>query len=403
VGLIKSLPKAIRRNVVPANDWANRLLEALPTTDPEELEQMSLTEFLAQTIQRKTYTPVTVEDFEQERVPPHLRMTFAVINDRGQEIARSKDLAALQQKLKTRVRDSLAVASTPHALERDGITSWDFDELPKLVDTRRAGTVIRAYPALVDRGTSVSIQLMSTPTDQARASAAGIRRLLLLSIPSPLGYVREHLSQTEKLALATSPYQNIQALFDDCLVATVDAGLREHSPDALIWTRDEFNAARLAISAGLVDGLYATVTTVTSTMAAYRDAERALRSSTTMSALPALSDAREQLAGLIYPGFISRTGTAQLRHLPRYLKGITSRMEKLPADIARDHVWMTQVKAATAKYTAAKGAIPLPAEAPENLVRVRWLLEEFRVSLFAQHLGTAESVSVQRIQKALVG
>jgi ATP-dependent helicase HrpA len=118
--------------------------------------------------------------------------------------------------------------------------------------------------------------------------------------------------------------------------------------------------------------------------------------------LPALSDAREQLAGLVFPGFISRTGTTQLRHLPRYLKGITSRMEKLPSDIARDHVWMTQVSAITAKYTSAGGRIPLPLDAPDNLVRVRWMLEEFRVSLFAQHLGTSESVSVQRIQKALV-
>jgi ATP-dependent helicase HrpA len=215
--------------------------------------------------------------------------------------------------------------------------------------------------------------------------------------------VREHLSQAEKLALATSPYQNIQALFDDCMVATVDAGMRALSPDALVWTKDEFEAARTRISAGLVDGLYATVTTVTSTMSAYRDAERALRQSTSMSALPALSDAREQLAGLIYPGFISRTGTAQLRHLPRYLKGITSRMEKLPSDIARDHVWMTQVTGATAKFTAAGGKIPLPHDAPDTLVRVRWLLEEFRVSLFAQHLGTAESVSLQRIQKAITG
>ncbi|HEV7950128.1 MAG TPA: ATP-dependent RNA helicase HrpA [Glaciihabitans sp.] len=400
--LIKSLPKAIRRNVVPAADWASRLLEALPTTDPEELEQMSLTEYLSMMIQRKTYTPVTVEDFEQERVPAHLKMTFAVINDQGREVARSKDLVSLQQKLKSRVRESLAVASTPHALERDGITSWDFAELPKLVDTRRAGTVIRAYPALVDKGTSVSIQLMSTPTDQARATAAGIRRLLLLGIPSPLGYVREHLSQAEKLALATSPYQNVQALFDDALVATVDAGLREHAPDGLLWTRDEFEAARLAISASLVDGLYTTVTAVTATMMAYRDAERALRQATSMATLPSLADAREQLAGLIFPGFISRTGSAQLRHLPRYLKGITSRLEKLPSDIARDRVWMTQVATATAKYSAAGGRIPLPSEAAPHLVRVRWLLEELRVSLFAQHLGTAESVSVQRIEKALI-
>jgi ATP-dependent helicase HrpA len=399
--LIKSLPKSIRRNVVPAADWARRLLEAIPTTDPEELEGLPLTVFLADMIQRKTYTPMTADDFDQERVPSHLRMTFAVVNDQGREVARSKDLPSLQSKLKTRVRESLAVASTPHALERDGLTTWDFDELPKLVDTRRLGTVIRAYPALVDRGTSVSIRLMSTPTDQARESAAGIRRLLLLGIPSPLGYVREHLSQPEKLALATSPYQNVPALFDDCLIATVDTGLREHCPDGLVWTRDEFEAARLAISAGLVDGLYSTVTTVTAALAASRDAERALRSATSLSVLPAIADAREQLAGLIFSGFISRTGTTQLRHLARYLRGITSRMEKLPLDIARDQVWMTQVQAANAKFTAAGGRIPLPADAGDSLVRVRWMLEEFRVSLFAQHLGTSESVSLQRIQKAL--
>ena len=402
VALIKSLPKAIRRNVVPANDWAKRLLESMPTTDPEELEETSITEFLAAQIQRKTYTPVEPEDFEQERIPAHLKMTFAVINDQGKEVARAKDLAALQLKLKTRVRESLAVASTPHALERDGLTTWDFDELPRLVDTRRAGTVIRAYPALVDRGTSVSIRLMSTPTDQAMHTAAGIRRLLLLTIPSPLGYVREHLSQAEKLALATSPYQNVQALFDDAMIATVDAGMREHAVGGLVFTRADFEAARLAISASLVDGLYTTVTAVTSTLMAARDAERALRGVTSMSLLPALTDAREQLAGLIFPGFISRTGTAQLRHLPRYLKGISSRLEKLPQDVARDRVWMNQVLESTARYTKAGGKIPSVATAPEHLVRVRWLLEELRVSLFAQHLGTSESVSPQRIQKALV-
>jgi len=293
------------------------------------------------------------------------------------------------------------VASTPHALERDGLTSWDFDELPKLVDTRRGGTVIRAYPALVDKGTSVSIRLMSTPADQVRETARGIRRLLLLGIPSPLGYVREHLSQAEKLGLATSPYQNIQALFDDCMVATVEAGLRKHAPDGMLWNRAEFEATRMSVSSTLVDSLYATVTMVTATLAASRDADRALRGATSMTVLPALTDAREQLAGLVFPGFISRTGVAQLRHLPRYLKGITSRMEKLPTDIARDRVWMVEVQKSTARYSAAGGKIPLAPDAPENIVKVRWMLEELRVSLFAQHLGTAESVSPQRIQKAL--
>ena len=405
--LIKSLPKAIRRNVVPAADWARRLLEPVPAliegSRGNPLEETSLTEYLADAIQRKTHTPVTAEDFETERIPAHLRMTFAVINDRGVEVARSKDLASLQQKLRSRARDSVAKvsASTPHAIERAGLTTWDFDELPKLIDTRQGGTVIRAYPALVDRGDSVSITLMATPDDQARATPAGIRRLLLLGIPSPLSYVREHLTQNEKLLLATSPYQNVAALFDDCLVASVDAGLRARTPDGLIWSRTEFEAASAQISAGLLDTLYATVAGVTATLGAARDAERAIRATTSMTVLPAVTDAREQLAGLVFAGFISRTGTAQLRHLPRYLRGIAARLDKLPTEIARDRTWANEVQAATAKYLAAGGRIPLAPGTPEKLVRVRWMLEELRVSLFAQQLGTAETVSPQRIAKAL--
>ncbi|HMH58474.1 MAG TPA: ATP-dependent RNA helicase HrpA, partial [Galbitalea sp.] len=267
--LLKTLPKAIRRNVVPAADWARRLIAEMP--DPaslavalEALDAMTLTDFLATSIQRLTYTPVEADDFEADRLPPHLRMTFAVINEKGVEVARSKDLASLQQKLKTRGREAVAKvsASTPHAIERSGITSWDFDELPKVIDTRQGGTVIRAYPALVDHGASVSITLMSTPEDQARATPEGIRRLLLLSIPSPLSYVRDHLTQSEKLLLATSPYQNVNALFDDCVVAAIDAGVRARRPDGILWTRAEFDATRLEVSAGLVESLITTVATV---------------------------------------------------------------------------------------------------------------------------------------------
>ena len=406
--LLKTLPKAIRRNVVPAADWSRRLIAEMP--DPaalaEELEApdgVSLTEFLASGIQRLTYTPVEAEDFEPERLSPHLRMTFAVINEKGVEVARSKALGSLQQKLKTRGREAVArvSASTPHAIERAAITTWDFDELPKVIDTRQGGTVIRAYPALVDHGTSVSITLMSTPEDQARETPGGVRRLLLLATPSPLSYVREHLTQTEKLLLATSPYQNVNALFDDCLVAAVDASVRLRRPDGILWTRAEFEATRLEVSAGLVESLIGTVATVSTILGAARDADRALRGATSMSLVASLTDAREQLAGLVFPGFVSSTGLAQLRHVPRYLRGITSRIEKLPTELARDRAWQQQVQDATSRYVAAGGRIPLASHTPEKLVRVRWMLEELRVSLFAQQLGTAETVSPQRIAKAL--
>jgi ATP-dependent helicase HrpA len=406
--LLKSLPKAIRRNVVPAADWARRLLAELPdpATLAEDLESPDATplaEYLAAAIQRLTYTPVEPSDFDTERLSPHLRMTFAVVNEKGVEVARSKDLASLQQKLKSRGRDAVArvSASTPHAIERSGITNWDFDELPKYLEVKQGATVIRAYPALVDDGTSVSIRLMSTAEDQARETPGGVRRLLLLSIPSPLSYVREHLTQAEKLLLATSPYQNVNALFDDCAVACIDAGVRARRPDGILWTRAEFEATRLEVSAGLVESLIATVATVSSILGAARDADRTLRAATSMSLVASLADAREQLAGLVFPGFISSAGLAQLRHLPRYLRGITARIEKLPVELARDRAWQLQVQDATARYVAAGGRIPLAAQTPERLVRVRWMLEELRVSLFAQSLGTAETVSPQRIAKAL--
>jgi len=406
--LLKSLPKAIRRNVVPAADWARRLLAELPdpATLADELEAPDATplaDYLAAAIQRLTYTPVDPADFDTERLPPHLRMTFSVVNEKGTEVARSKDLSSLQEKLKTRGREAVArvSAATPHAIERRGITTWDFDELPRHIEIPQAGTVIRAYPALVDHGASVSIELMSTAEDQARATPGGIRRLLLLGIPSPLSYVREHLTQAEKLLLATSPYENVGALFEDCTVACIDAGVRARRPDGILWTRAEFEATRLEVSAGLVESLISTVATVSSILAGARDADRAIRAATSMSIIASLADAREQLAGLVFPGFISSTGLTQLRHVPRYLRGITVRIEKLPIELARDRAWQLQVQDATDRYQAAGGRIPLASGTPERLVRVRWMLEELRVSLFAQSLGTAETISVQRIAKAL--
>ena len=120
-----------------------------------------------------------------------------------------------------------------------------------------------------------------------------------------------------------------------------------------------------------------------------------------MALVASLADARDQLAGLVFAGFISNTGLGQLRHIPRYLRGISSRIEKLPTELARDRTWQTQVEDATARYVAAGGRIPLAQHTPEKLVRVRWMLEELRVSLFAQQLGTAETISPQRILKAL--
>ncbi|TQL53024.1 ATP-dependent helicase HrpA [Subtercola boreus] len=402
--LIRSLPKAIRRNFVPATDWASKLLTSLPDAGSDELTFLAS---LAQTMSRLAYVPVAVSDFDRSRIPSHLSVSFRVVDETGKTVAASKDLPALQARFRSAARDSVARASrqTAHSLERSGLTTWDFTELPRFVDTKLQNSVIRAYPAIVDEKSSVAIRLMSTQQEADRLTPAGIRRLLLLAVPSPVSYVREHLSQNEKLILATSPYPGIQALFDDCLRASADEVLRAEHPAGLLYTKDEFEAVRDRLSAGIIDSMYQTVATVAATLLKARDAERALKAVTSVSLLPALSDARAQLAALIFPGFISSTGTVQLRSYPRYLTGVEQRMQKLPDAPARDRAWMTEVQNATARYEASGGALPLPADAASvlsaPLIRARWMIEELRISLFAQSLGTAEPVSLQRLQKLL--
>ncbi|HEY2557568.1 MAG TPA: DUF3418 domain-containing protein, partial [Diaminobutyricibacter sp.] len=414
--LIKSLPKSIRRLVVPAADWARRLLGELADTagmraQDGERPAASLPDTLAAVISRLTGSRVSGSDFDLARVPGHLRPTFDVIGERGRVVASGKDLPELQERLRSRARESVvrvAEARTPNAIERSGLTTWDLEELPRFLDTEQKGpggsvNVIRAYPALVDDGASVSIRLMGTPADQAAAMPGGVRRLLLAAVPSPVAYVQQHLTSNEKLTLAASPYPSTKALFDDCLLAVVDSVLYRMKPDGQLFMRAEFEAVRDRVSAIVMDSMFETVALVTRILTAARAADKAISGATSLTFLSALNDAKGQLAGIVYPRFVSATGLEQLRHLPRYLNGISQRMAALPTNPARDRAWMTQVETATAMYTDAGGRIPPVPGSPPALVHARWMLEEFRVSLFAQSLGTAETVSLQRIRKVLEG
>lgn len=394
--LIKSLPKNIRRNVVPAADWARKLLAAAPAAT-----SAPLTEFLAREITAQTFTPVTPADFDLDRVPAHLRVTFGVQDERGRTVASGKVLSALQASLKPAARASVAkVVDTPRDnLERAGLTAWDFDSLDRSRDVKHGGNTIRAYPALVDEGSSVAIRLMSTAEDQAAAHRLGVRRLLLLAIPSPTGYVQEHLTTQEKLVLAQSPYRSAAALFEDCMVACIDAVVG----DRQVWSRAEFEKARDDVSAGIVDALFKAVALVSRIVAKARDADRAIRDATSMALIAPLGDARAQLDALVFPGFVGSTGLERLRRIPVYLDGIIHRIGKLAENPGRDRAWLSEVQLATDRYLAAGGSLPLGAGAEARLVRARWMLEELRLSLFAQHLPTAEPVSLQRITKVLSG
>jgi ATP-dependent helicase HrpA len=440
--MLRTLPKVLRRQVVPAAEWAAKISAELPAGPEGGAAREPFAEVVAATIKRLTFAPVTADDFDLERLPPHLRVTFRAVDDRGRAAGSDTDLAALQARLADRA--GRAVASTfggadasrgtpgrkaeapgsaqrrapgaaagpaagtgtgsddpPGLAERSGLTAWDWDRLPAHVDTRQAGNVIRAYPALVDDGASVSLRLLPTAEDRDRASRRGIRRLLILATPSPVAYVQEHLSNEEKLQLAASAYAGPRALLDDVLAAVVEAELVARHPDGLLATRAEFDTVRDAIGATVMERMFEAVGLVARILRLARDADKAISKAASLTLMSPLADARAQLEALVPAGFVSATGLERLRHLPRYLEGIALRVRKLQDDPGRDRRFMTEFESALTTYERAGGTVPITSETDARIVRARWLLEELRIGLFAQELRAAEPVSPQRIAKAL--
>ncbi|HEY0620295.1 MAG TPA: ATP-dependent RNA helicase HrpA, partial [Kribbella sp.] len=216
--LIKSLPKAIRRNIVPAPDHARRVL---PNLDPAS---GPLTDALAREFRSLRDVLIESEDWDWSRVPEHLRMTFRVVDDAGKTVAESKDLARLKERLKPKTKAAISqVASKAvSGLERTGLTDWTFDELPRSFSEHRGGLTVAGYPALVDDGKSVSVRLQETERDQAASMWNGTRRLLLLTMPSVIDVVQRHLSNQSKMTLMNSPHRNVGDLLDDAVSAAVD-------------------------------------------------------------------------------------------------------------------------------------------------------------------------------------
>ena len=228
-----------------------------------------------------------------------------------------------------------------------------------------------------------------------------MRTLVLGVIPSPAKYVQEHLTQNEKLILAQSPYANLNALIDDAIAACIDNVLFTMRADGLIFQKAEFETLRDRVQGIIMDTLFEAVSQVSRILSASRDAQRAIAGANSMTFLAVLSEEKAHIAALLPVGFVSAAGLPRLPRLLTYLRTITARIEKMQENPGRDRTLATEFETALTLFEAAGGRIPLPEHAPTHIARARWMLEELRVSLFAQNLGTAEPISVQRIRKVL--
>ena len=393
--LIKSLPKAVRRNIVPAPDHARQVLPHLdPSSGP-------LTDALARELRELRGVVIETADWDWTRVPEHLRMTFRVVDDKGKTVAESKDLAKLKERLKPKTTAAISkVASKAvSGLEKSGLTDWTFGDLPRSFSEHRNGLTVAGYPALVDEGKSVAIRLQETERDQAAAMWNGTRRLLLLTMPSVIDVVQRNLTNQQKMTLMAGPHRNVGELLDDAIAAAVDQLMADaHGP---AWNLTAFSVLRDAVRSELADTVLTILRQVEQVLAHARTVDKQISRASSPALLAALSDVRGQLEALVHPGFITETGAKRLPDLVRYLRGMEQRLDKIGANAMRDRSGMAIVQNLTDEYQKHLRAVPTGKYPSPELLEVRWMLEELRISLFAQTLGTPYPVSEKRIRKAL--
>ncbi|GGM77529.1 ATP-dependent helicase [Thermopolyspora flexuosa] len=394
--LIRSLPKQLRRNFVPAPDYARAVLESAAKQGVKP-GSAPLLDVLERELLRLTGIAVPRDAWNLEAVPAHLRMTYRVVDERKRVIAEDKDLDALKRRLAPTLRERLAKAGQD--LERTGLRRWDFGELPKVFQQGR----VKAYPALVDEGDSVAIRMFETEQEQRRAMWAGTRRLLLLAIPSPAKRILGTLSNQQKLALSRSPHGGAVAFFDDCAACAVDKLMAEAG--GVVWTPGDFTRLYDHVRAELYDTMAEVVARTERVLVAWHSAVTRLRSMTATTPAPrlapALEDVTEQLEHLVYPGFVAGTGFDRLPDLLRYIRAIDRRLERLPDDPHRDARCMDVVHDLEDEYHDLLDRLHPDRREDEDVVRIRWMLEELRVSLFAQTVGTPYPISEKRIRKAM--
>lgn len=399
--LIRSLPKPIRRNYVPAPNFAKAFLErAVPLQEP-------LPVTLARELQRMVGVPVKAEDFDLARVPDHLKVTFRIVDERRRKLAEDKDLEALRLRLKPKARQAISEAAAAtagrtggDAVERTGLKDWTIGTLSRVFETRRAGQPVKAYPALVDDGDSVSVRLFDTEAEQAEAMWRGTRRMIMLNIPvNPAKFASDRMSNQQKLALSANPHGSVQALFDDCATAAADKLIADHGGPA--WDEESFRKLYDKVRADLVDATVRTVDQVGQILAAWQACERRLKGTTSPALAGNVKDVREQLAWLVPAGFVARTGLRRLPDLMRYLVAVDRRLQQMPTSVQRDTTRMEKVHEMQDEYAWLLEQLPAGRPVPQEVRDIRWMIEELRVSYFAHALGTAYPVSDKRIVKAI--
>jgi len=383
--LIRGLPKALRRNFVPAPDFARAFVEAEPPRDE------SLAKALATFLKRATGVDIAAGDFAAVELPPHFLMRYRLHDERGKTLASGRNLAALRGQWERQAREAFS-RKTDIELTREDVASWDFEEIPAQV---RSDAGLTAFPALVDLGEAVALRVFERSDEARTAHRQGVVRLLRNAQASDAKQARRRLPIGNALALKYAPLGSVDGLREDLLEGGFGDLLEQYELD--VRTAAAFEKLRTQFSRELFGAGVERLKLAEPVIEAQAELKPWLEPPLLGFARASYDDLREQFDALLTPGFLRELPVSRLAHYPRYLRAMRLRGERLRQDPAKDQQRMLQVLPYWRAYLQHRAAGIDAA----GLAELRWLIEEWRVSLFAQELKTAEPVSAKRLAKAL--
>jgi len=392
VALLKALPKSIRRNFVPVPDYARACLEVI-APGPELLHEQ-----LSRQLKRMTGIDVSLSAWQPQRIADHLRMNYRVLGKNNKSVAQGRDLNALKQQLKDRAEASFAaqanaiVDNKDSALEKE-IDCWNFGDLAESTEMNHAGITMKAYPALIEHQGKFTLAQLDQP-QKAEASSCRAQALLFKRMyKKDIDYLSKNIPDSDKICLYHAPLGQCEALKQDIVYVVIFRALQ--LDQGMMRSESEFTQRSLQAKKSLVNTMNETAAVLLDILSHYHELNKYLRGNLNPGMLKSLSDIKSQLEHLLHRGFLLQTPWQRLAHMPRYLKAMIVRLDKLKGNLQRDLRLMGEVSHHWQRYLDyAEAREVVNAQCEEY----RWLIEEFRVSLFAQELKTAVPVSAKRLQ-----
>ncbi|WP_246143530.1 ATP-dependent RNA helicase HrpA [Colwellia echini] len=394
IALIKTLPKAQRRNFVPAPNYAQACLAAMPS------EQGSLQDALAKQLLRMTGVRLPEDAWQDISLPIHLTMNFQVVDDKGKLLKQGRDLNLLKSELQGKVKATIKQVAEK-GIEKAELTQWNFGDLPTGYEKKVANITIKAFPALVDHKNSVAIELFEQEQHAQAAMLKGLSRLILLNIPTPLKYLQEKLPNKAKLGLYFNPFGSINDLLQDCIqgacLSLVTEFSNRYNNSELPRDEKQFKQCCDFVRAEIAECVLTAAIKVERALSLRHDVTKKMKGSVPLNVIQSHGDIKQQCEQLIFKGFVSASGLDKLDDIIRYLQGMLRRLEKLPIDPNQDRLKLIEVTKVNDTFQQIIGKQRKDKPIETELLDTRWLIEELRVSLFAQNLGTSSPISVKRI------